>query len=124
MGGKGGLLNSPGGVQHRRLLLQLRRLQLCHHELHLCDCCPLHHGSWLPDTLDPVPQLSKRRAVNIPVGRTKTEFKNFFSRSVTQICSTITDAAFKKLRLSNCPLQSPAFSPSNCYRPTGRFCSA
>merc|ERR1712018_106428 len=112
MGGKGVLLNSPGGVQHRRLLLQLRRLQLCHYELHLCDCRPLHHGSWLPDTLE----LSKRRAVNIPVGRTETEFINFFP-AVTQICSTISDAAFKKLRLSNCPHQSPAFSPSNCYRP-------
>merc|ERR1711970_538147 len=48
-------------------------LKPCPHELHLCDCRPLHHGAWLPDTLDH-PHLPKRRADNTPVGRTETEF--------------------------------------------------
>merc|ERR1712088_422391 len=120
--GEGVLLNSSGRVQHRRLRLRrCGRLQLCHHEFHLCDCRPLHHGAWLPDTLDH-PQLSTGGQSTTQSGgrrQNSATLKNFSQKksavTTRRICS-ISDAAFEfeNLRLSKSLLLP---SPSNCFQP-------
>merc|ERR1712088_205335 len=124
--GEGVLLNSSGRVQHRRLRLRrCGRLQLCHHEFHLCDCRPLHHGAWLPDTLDHL-QLSKRRADNTPVGRTETEFskhtKTFPRKKRCDHQTNLFDLRcclqiLENLRLSKSPLAASCLLPRTVINP-------
>ena len=90
-------------------------------ELHLCDCRPVHHGSWLPVTLDH-PHLSNGGQSNLSRAETESSkhtktFPRKTAVTTRQICS-ISDPAFKweNLRLFTSPL---AVLPSlpNCYQP-------
>merc|ERR1712037_491729 len=98
-----------------------------HHELHLCDCRPLHHGAWIPDTLDH-PQLSTTQSGGRD--RIQQTLKNFPRKksavTTRQICS-ISDAAFEyeNLRLSKSSLAAThAFSLELLSTQSLGFCSA
>merc|ERR1712228_1076326 len=106
------LLNSSGRVQHRSLRLRRGRLQHCRHELHLCDCRPVHHGSWLPVTLDH-PHLSNGGQSNL--SRAETE-----SSKHTKTFPRKTAVTTRQI----CSISDPAFSPELLSTQSLGFCSA
>ena len=150
------LLNSSGRVQHRSLRLRRERLQHCRHvrysyvffpdqyifhflfqhfnndlqELHLCDCRPVHHGSWLPVTLDH-PHLSNGGQSNLSRAdgdRIQQTHKNFPQKNRCDHQTNLFDLRsclqMRKFEVVHKPSGGPAFSPELLSTQSLGFCSA
>ena len=99
-------------------------------ELHLCDCRPVHHGSWLPVTLDH-PHLSNGGQSNLSRAdgdRIQQTHKNFPQKNRCDHQTNLFDLRsclqMRKFEVVHKPSGGPAFSPELLSTQSLGFCSA